>query len=167
MYYTIDYPKFLELQQSLIPIVLNAKINVHAYNGPYTDEVQEFIDFLGTPPVIHETFRLPEIEHTHCHRDFSAGVTYDWSVNIPIIGYENSYTHFWTTTGRPKKPNNLWVWEVSESKLLSSYATTKIFVMDTRVPHSIHNETERFSYMLRMPIDWQPTDINGLLNYEG
>jgi len=166
MYYTIDYPKFLELQQSLIPIVLNAKINVHAYNGPYTDEVREFIDFLGKTPVLCETLRHPATKQTHCHRDLYAGINYIWSVNIPVIGYEKSYTHFWKTKGKPNKPNNLWVWELRQAKLLSRYATTKIFVMDTRVPHSIHNEHERYTYMLRMPMDWQPSDIDEFIEYE-
>jgi hypothetical protein len=34
--------------------------------------------------------------------------------------------------------------------------------MDTRIPHSIHNNTERFTYMLRMPLSW---DISALDEY--
>jgi hypothetical protein len=166
MYYKIDYPKFLELQQSLTPILLDAKTHVNVHKDRHSSEIQEFIKFLGKTPVLCETLRHPATKQTHCHRDLYAGINYIWSVNIPVIGYEKSYTHFWKTKGKPNKPNNLWVWELDRAELLSKHATTKIFVIDTRVPHSIHAENERYTYMLRMPLDWSPLNIKGFIDYE-
>lgn len=162
MYYRLKYPKFKELQNSLSPILLESKFNVNNYNGIITKELNEFINFLKSDPLIHETLRIPVAEQTHCHRDLHAGTNYIWSVNIPVLGYNNSYTAFWKTKGPPSKPNGLWVWPLSICQLITKFYTKEIFIMDTRIPHSIHNNTERFTYMLRMPLSW---DISALDEY--
>lgn len=166
MYYRLKYPKFKELQNSLSPILLGSKLNLNEYNGIITKELNEFINFLKVDPLIHETLRMPIVEQTHCHRDFSAGKNYTWSVNIPVLGYNDSYTAFWKTKGPPSSPNNIWVWPLVRCQLIAKFYTEDIFIMDTRIPHSIHNKTERFTYMLRMPTSLDISILDEYIQHE-
>ena len=166
MYLKINYQKLKDVQNSLKPILLNAKSNVNKYCGNIPIDLQDFIDLLGAEPVTQETLRMPPKPSTHCHRDLYAGIKYIWSVNIPVLGYEDSYTAFWKTKGPPSTPKGLYVWNIDRCRMLSKYNTDRIFIMDTRIPHSISNTKERFTYMLRMPMSWDPNILGKYIDYD-
>jgi len=181
IYSRINYEHLAVLQRELLAATIAQPMNIQ----PHTDghSVAALIEFErlllapGHVPVARETLILTTGTATHAHRDTTPNRTpYRWSINIPLEGYEHSHTSFWHTKGRPqgiitptKTPSIPYSWPLERCKLIDSYATNSIFLMDTHVPHSIHSDPNktllRRTYMLRMGLEFDPTQ-HLLVNYE-
>lgn len=158
-YKRYQVPYYDKIKQELLPIV---KQEIEKKDKPIREIIipdtvyfKKFIESLNSNPVMIEIY-VQQAKNTNViHRDKGAGIAYNWSVNIPIMGYENSSTSFWNTNG-PPKCNDVWFWNYDKSVLLKEYSTEGIFAMDTRVPHSVNATNLRVNILCRMPLGWLP-----------
>lgn len=162
-YKTLDIPSLADIQTSVLSVLPNEHLTNDSLRYVYDDPATSTKFFLGIP-VLKELIDSYKLTHhlagiciinkssnstTDIHIDRGS---YKLSLNIPIIGCEGTYTHFYKTNHPPELVemgvNKFWRLKAAHCRKMDTLDTSKPAVLDTSVPHCVENYTSNTRIML-------------------
>ena len=171
MYTSIYIDNLSKIQNSILskitlPSYTNATLFYPTENKNLVTEVVELTQLLTTLELLSDVLGVAVIvvdpkTRIPIHKDTG---NYTYSLNVPLLGYKNTFLNFYktdsndTTVEVPKQLGHasgivFKKFDYEKCVLIESHETNSPYIMNTQIPHDVHNPNDYKRLFLLIRID--------------